>query len=170
VGKAIAAVKTMNTFFATHKSHKQTQNSILRRGWRRGFTALELIAVIVVLGLIAGAGTYGVRKLREGARINAIQTNVKMVNRALIEFADAGGTFGSYNKGTTDSDGQLSSTPAAALIQNLRDGVYLNGVVIQVNGEFAAEYAAYALGTANPNNGAPQITASTAGSAGTVPP
>jgi len=66
---------------------------------RRGFTLVELLVVVGMIALIAGAMTTSVASAMQRSRIQKATSDVKMLTQAILSYAD-------YNKGdlpTVDS-------------------------------------------------------------------
>jgi type II secretory pathway pseudopilin PulG len=153
----------------THISHQPTVSSvrIFRRfhGKRGGFTVVELIGVLVLMGIIAGGAIFAIRGATRTANLKALHANVLTINASLMSFADSGGQFGSSAQGSpgtggADSvDGAINSASAATIIADLSTGVYASGVLFQVRGTFTP--ASYTKGG--------DVTLTTAGGSITVP-
>lgn len=59
----------------------------------QGFTLVELLIVIVVLGVLAGIVTFGVSRFRSNAQASACRADVLVVNSAADAHAAATGTY-----------------------------------------------------------------------------
>jgi general secretion pathway protein G len=88
-----------------------------------GFTLIEMLIVVVVLGILAGITVFGVAKFRQDAQATACDADVKIVQTA----SDA---YAAQHKGSVAAD-----------MDALKTGGYLKSVPTDVS---------YAAGTASP--------------------
>lgn len=84
---------------------------------KKGFTLIELIVVIVILGIIAGVATPKLLGTIQSSKINTLMTNIATVeNNAKIVFAESGGTL------TTITEAQVIARLGANLPSGIRFG------------------------------------------------
>lgn len=63
------------------------------RGGDQGFTLVELLVVVVVLGVLAGSVVFGVARFRSDSETAACDADVGLVNSAADAYAAATGTY-----------------------------------------------------------------------------
>ena len=65
---------------------------------KRGFTLVELLAVIIVLGIIVGIAVPGITKIMEKSKIKAFEASVKgYIKAADMDNSDRGGLKNYYS-------------------------------------------------------------------------
>lgn len=84
-----------------------------------GFTMMELLAVIAIMGILAGVATLGMRQFRENATDNACGTDTDQVKVAASAYIAKNGpqipgASSDERMQTLAEDGYLQGMPAAA--------------------------------------------------------
>lgn len=97
----------------THKAVQQIQKRSIAA--REGFTMIELMVVIVVLGMLATIVTYNVLQVQEDAEVRATQAQIKALETALMAYRLEFGHFPSSGEGL------------AALLNNNKGKNFLQG-------------------------------------------
>ncbi|NQT40413.1 MAG: DUF1559 domain-containing protein [Planctomycetes bacterium] len=79
------------------------------RSMRRGFTWVEMLVVILVIGVLVGLLLPAVQTVREAARRAACTDHLKQLGTALHNYASRGGTFPSASQVTRDASGRITA-------------------------------------------------------------
>ena len=74
----------------------------------KGFTLIEIIVVIIILGILAGIATPKVLETVKGSRMNTAVTNLQMVNRII-------GMYYAENNNTLPTTAQLEARLSKSL-------------------------------------------------------
>lgn len=73
------------------------------RNWlRKGFTLIEVLAVVAVISVVASAGYYTATSVRESARESKLESDVASLNSAVQIYEAAGGNFTDLPDGDGD--------------------------------------------------------------------
>jgi general secretion pathway protein G len=80
---------------------------------QRGFTLVELLIVIVILGILAGIVVFAVGNLGSSAKANACATEKSTISTALEAYKAQNGSYpATMSLLTTGANALLKSTPA----------------------------------------------------------
>ncbi len=85
---------------------------------RRGFTMVELMAVLVIIGLLAGVVAVNVVGKIDRARVTATRANLKLLHNSVIQFKLDTGRFPTEEEGLqvlVDSSGVTGADPDSYL-------------------------------------------------------
>jgi len=81
--------------------------STLRRRSRRGFSLVEIMIVIVIIGLLAGVVTINVRSYLTKAKQNVARQDISVISQALDTY------WGEYGRYPTNDEGLAILTQAS---------------------------------------------------------
>ncbi|MFA7555325.1 MAG: type II secretion system major pseudopilin GspG [Spongiibacteraceae bacterium] len=101
------------------------QNNINLKGREQGFTLLEMIVVLVIVGLIAGMVGPSLFKQADKAKVQTAQTQIKMLRGALHTFKLDVGRLPTVEEGLK----ALAKRPADERAASFWEGPYLEGGV-----------------------------------------
>lgn len=97
---------------------------------RSGFTLLELLAVIFIIGIMAGLLFFGIDKAMVSARKRKAKVQVKQLEKALLAYFDQYNTYGKWPAGFMGSAGDEGG--AGLLVDedvsNILRGENINGL------------------------------------------
>lgn len=99
---------------------------------KKGFTLVELLSVIVLLGLIMGIASYGVIRAGNKAKERTLLTKIKNIEKAAVLYGqDHKENFISSTKefctGITDCRYYKESITVSTLLEEDANGPYING-------------------------------------------
>ena len=95
---------------------------------KAGFTILELMAVIVIIGLLAGVVAVNVIGKIDKARVTSTKANLKQLSSAVIQFKMDTGRFPSEEAGLTE----LVEQPGD--VENWQSGGYIESTEVPLDG------------------------------------
>lgn len=107
-----------------------------RCGKEGGFTIIELMVYLTILGILAGTAVFGYSNMRNISQVNGAADQVKIaIESALetatsrgcivtLEFDDSSDTYSVTTKETAESDEEPLKPPTAASYTQGGDGVY----------------------------------------------
>jgi general secretion pathway protein G len=114
---------------------------------RRGFTLIEIMAVVLIIGLLAGiVGTVVVNQIDQ-ARTQTAQAQIKQLESALTFYQMDNGRFPTTEQGLHALVEKPTGAPEP---RNYRPGGYLQGGVVP-NDPWSAPYQYAAPGQHNPH-------------------
>jgi general secretion pathway protein G len=86
---------------------------------QRGFTLVELLIVIVILGILAGIVVFAVGNLGSNAKTNACNTEKQTISTAVEAYKAQNGSYPANMAAlTTGANALLKSTPVNYTIDN----------------------------------------------------
>lgn len=95
----------------------------------RGFTLVELMVVVVILGLLAGMGTVGYRKFMDQSRVGVAKSRCKELEGAIEAYTIAGSDIPAGEEAWQTllqagilKDKQIPKDPWGAVYQLMKDG------------------------------------------------
>jgi len=122
---------------------------IKRGNKRKGFTLIEIMAVIIIIGLLAAIGAVNFLGQTDRAKVTTTKANLKMLHNAVAQFKMDTGRYPTEEEGLT----VLVEQPTD--VTGYQDGGYLNSTTIPKDAwgrEFV--YVAY------PESGKPYVVVS----------
>ena len=99
---------------------------------KKGFTLVELLSVIVLLGLIMGIASYGVMRAGKKAKERTLLTKIKNIEKAAVLYGQdhkenfISSTTG-FCTGITDCRYYKESITVSTLLLEDANGPYING-------------------------------------------
>jgi len=105
---------------------RKTKRTVNRAG--RGFTMVELMAVLVIIGLLAGVVAINVLGEIDKAKVTTTKTSLKMLHNAVIQFKLDTGRFPTEEEGLS----VLVTTPSD--VANYPEGGYLETTEVPKDG------------------------------------
>lgn len=106
---------------------------------KRGFTVVELLITLVVIGILLGLGTVGLRSTLANGRDAERQADIETIARGLEEYYKRGNPY--YIPGNTKG-----SYPGSNMLVSIDGGGWCTGTVL-VNSAQAANYSTCRPGT-----------------------
>lgn len=79
---------------------------------KKGFTLVELLLVIAIIGILAAVLFVGLGNQRERARVTTFKENARGLVTAYTACTDGGGTINDFQGGPVCSDDGLGNIPA----------------------------------------------------------
>ena len=104
------------------------QRKTIIKAVRKAFTMIELMAVIVIIGLLAGVVALNVVGKIDKARVTATKANLKMLHNAVTQFKMDTGRFPDEDMGL----GELVEQPSDT--ENWNPGGYLDTTEVPKDG------------------------------------
>ena len=98
-----------------------------RKNMKSGFTMIELMAMLIIIGLLATLVVTKVATQIDRARVTTTKANLKMLHAAVIQFKMDTGSF------PTDDEGLLSLIEEPSDAVNWQPGGYLETTEIPVD-------------------------------------
>lgn len=99
-----------------------------QRRFKSGFTMVELMAVLIILGLLATAVVMNFTGRVEKARVETTKANLKLLHNAILQFKMDTGQYPS------EEDGLYALIEQPADVRNWQSGGYLETTDIPVDG------------------------------------
>jgi general secretion pathway protein G len=91
---------------------------------RKGFTLIEIMAVIVIIGLLAAVGAMNFLGQTDRAKVTTTKANLKMLHNAVAQFKMDTGRYPTQEEGLS----VLITQPSD--VKNYQPGGYLNSTTI----------------------------------------
>lgn len=100
------------------------------RGRRQGFTLIEIMAVVLIMGFLAGIVGVAVFGQIDKARVTTAETQIKQLESALAFYQMDNGRFPNTDQGLDSLVRQPTTAPEP---RNYRPGGYLQGGQVPVD-------------------------------------
>ena len=114
---------------ASHRS--RTTRRFRRPPWRRdGFTLIEIMAVVLIMGFLAGIVGVAVVAQIDKARVTTTRTQIKQLEAALTFFQMENGFFPSTDQGL---EALVEQPTTGREPRSYREGGYLQGGVVPLD-------------------------------------
>ena len=97
---------------------------IIKNRKRKGFTLVEIMAVIIIIGLLAAIGAMNFLGQTDKARVITTKANLKMLHHAVAQFKMDTGRYPTQEEGLS----VLIETPAD--VANYQEGGYLDSTTV----------------------------------------
>jgi general secretion pathway protein G len=97
---------------------------ILRSRKRKGFTLVEIMAVIIIIGLLAAIGAMNFLGQTDKARVTTTKANLKMLHNAVAQFKMDTGRY------PTEEEGLKILVEQPSDVKNYQPGGYLNSTTV----------------------------------------
>jgi general secretion pathway protein G len=91
---------------------------------KNGFTIVEIMLVVSIIGTLAAMGTLAIRKAIEGSRINEAQTELEMLSAATLQLAWDTGRWPNGQKRTQGGTTEIWDISPAKCGLLSTDGTY----------------------------------------------
>ena len=109
----------------------QSPDEVLRRSGEPGFTLIEIMAVVLIIGLLSAGVGLAVASIIEDARVSSTQTDIRALEAALLMYQIDNGRYPTTDQGLR---ALIEKPTAAPEPRRWRKGGYLQRAEMPTDG------------------------------------